>query len=474
MRKQTLTKVAALLAMSLAFLVVLHLSRLIYSSAPPDVDDAYVIETDSASPDNAEAEVDFMQELASADPLQGAGVFGKCAACHGLEPGVHGVGPSLYNVVGRDVAGVAGYPYSDALRALGGRWTEEALNSYLEFPSAYAPGTTMGFPGLRKVSDRADLIVFLALVPEPTAAPDPAGPDDGPDVPPDMTDPKDLLAALKLERRSILDRAYPLVDPDEWPEELRKEFEDLLAREYNLQPQPTQPQPQPTQPDPPPPPQDTVARLMQDQLKAADLAFNRPETMRLGQATSVELVVSPRTAKRTPLPEEGASVEEQAESLGLSADLSGATQVVEDVDYAMQMEATILGLGFNIDPPGPQRQTVLPDRPAKWVWTIEPKTAGGDQVFTVEVDAIVQRDSKDLPPVRIRTFTERITVDVTPWQRVLQSAKELTAVNAAIVGVGGTLIAVLGWVWTRLRKKKPKEPAKPQEFVVTHKIADGD
>ena len=40
-------------------------------------------------------------------------------------------------------------------------WTVDALNGFLENPKAYAPGTKMGFAGLKNPEDRANVIAYL-------------------------------------------------------------------------------------------------------------------------------------------------------------------------------------------------------------------------------------------------------------------------------------------------------------------------
>ncbi|MGA9252674.1 MAG: cytochrome c family protein [Roseobacter sp.] len=122
---------------------------------------SYVIEVEE-SDDVAEVEeVDFATVLASASIEDGAKVFRKCSACHKLEAGENGAGPYLYGVVGREKAAADGFGYSDALASMGGEWTPENLSGFLEKPSSYAPGTSMGFAGLSKVEDRADVIAYL-------------------------------------------------------------------------------------------------------------------------------------------------------------------------------------------------------------------------------------------------------------------------------------------------------------------------
>jgi cytochrome c len=102
--------------------------------------------------------------LASADVAKGKKVFSKCKACHKLDDGANGTGPHLFNAVDRTVAGVGGFNYSPALTGLGGNWSPEALDGFLASPKKYAPGTKMGFAGLKKATDRANLIAYLQTV----------------------------------------------------------------------------------------------------------------------------------------------------------------------------------------------------------------------------------------------------------------------------------------------------------------------
>ncbi|MFK7744456.1 MAG: cytochrome c family protein [Roseobacter sp.] len=122
---------------------------------------SYVIEVEDAGDVAEVEEVDFATVLASASVEDGAKVFRKCSACHKLVAGENGAGPYLYGVVNREKAAADGFGYSDTLASMGGEWTPENLSAFLEKPSSYAPGTSMGFAGLRKVEDRADVIAYL-------------------------------------------------------------------------------------------------------------------------------------------------------------------------------------------------------------------------------------------------------------------------------------------------------------------------
>ena len=100
----------------------------------------------------------------SADAGRGGTVFRTCAACHSVGRGGPDVdGPNLYGVVGAPVAGRRPrYGYTQALRDVGGIWTEPRLEAWLTDPASFAPGTAMHFAGLGDAGDRADVIAFLA------------------------------------------------------------------------------------------------------------------------------------------------------------------------------------------------------------------------------------------------------------------------------------------------------------------------
>jgi cytochrome c len=67
-----------------------------------------------------------------------------CNACHSETAPPAIKGPSLKGVVGRSVASVAGYAYSDALKGKAAqKWTAANLETYLADPNVWAPGTKM-------------------------------------------------------------------------------------------------------------------------------------------------------------------------------------------------------------------------------------------------------------------------------------------------------------------------------------------
>ena len=111
----------------------------------------------------AVAEGSILELIAAADVDSGAKQAKKCTSCHTFEEGgPNKIGPNLWNLVNRPVAGNSGFSYSDALASRSGEtWTYENLDAFVSDPKAWAPGTKMSFAGIKKVEQRADLIAYL-------------------------------------------------------------------------------------------------------------------------------------------------------------------------------------------------------------------------------------------------------------------------------------------------------------------------
>ena len=161
-------------AILFSVLVVLGLRALgetVFHVAAPEKP-GYVVEvaeegSSAATPAAAEA-TPLPQLLAAADVDKGQKGFKKCAACHKVDQGASGgVGPNLYGIVGKAKGAVDGFAYSKGLleaAAAKGPWTYEALNAFLTKPKDYIPGTKMAFAGLKKETDRADMLAYLKSI----------------------------------------------------------------------------------------------------------------------------------------------------------------------------------------------------------------------------------------------------------------------------------------------------------------------
>ena len=82
----------------------------------------------------------------------------RYAACHSLD--YNGLGPAHCGLFGRQAAQVAGFAYSDALRATRQPWLEDTLDRWLADPEKFAPGQRMGL-SVPDSQERRHLIAYL-------------------------------------------------------------------------------------------------------------------------------------------------------------------------------------------------------------------------------------------------------------------------------------------------------------------------
>jgi cytochrome c len=89
-------------------------------------------------------------------------LFLRCASCHDTSTSPSAkIGPNLHGIVGRQVASLEGYKYSDALKSQNFLWDSAHLDAWLTNPNAVAPGTVMAFAGIPEAADRQAIIAYL-------------------------------------------------------------------------------------------------------------------------------------------------------------------------------------------------------------------------------------------------------------------------------------------------------------------------
>jgi cytochrome c len=100
--------------------------------------------------------------LQTASAEKGAAAAKVCQTCHTFEKnGPNRVGPNLYGIVGDKKGEGRGFNFSAAMKAKGGTWSDDDLNQFIASPKAFVPGTAMGFAGIQKDTQRADVIAYL-------------------------------------------------------------------------------------------------------------------------------------------------------------------------------------------------------------------------------------------------------------------------------------------------------------------------
>ncbi|MBL8584624.1 MAG: cytochrome c family protein [Rhizobiaceae bacterium] len=178
--------IGALLATVFIVLSLGIVSNAIFAAPVPEKP-GYAIEAAESSASEAGGEAapaeSILPLLASASIDNGMAQFKKCQACHtGENGGPNKVGPNLWNIVNRPIASHEGFSYSSAMKEFsqGGsvHWDFEHLDHFLLSPKGLVKGTAMGFAGLKKLQDRADLVAYLhtlsdspAPFPDASAAP---------------------------------------------------------------------------------------------------------------------------------------------------------------------------------------------------------------------------------------------------------------------------------------------------------------
>ena len=98
---------------------------------------------------------------ADGDAARGEKLYEDCAACHSIERGVNGVGPTLYGIFGRQAGELGDYRYSPALKRSGIIWTEGTLDTFIADSQATVPANRMPYAGMPNAADRGDLITYL-------------------------------------------------------------------------------------------------------------------------------------------------------------------------------------------------------------------------------------------------------------------------------------------------------------------------
>jgi cytochrome c2 len=100
-------------------------------------------------------------DASAADAAHGKQLYEQCAACHALEAGKHGLGPSLAGIVGRKAGSLDDFRYSPLMKRSGITWTRETIDAFIADPQKEVKGNRMPFSGMAQAADREDLLEYL-------------------------------------------------------------------------------------------------------------------------------------------------------------------------------------------------------------------------------------------------------------------------------------------------------------------------
>jgi len=117
-------------------------------------------ESAAVTPEPATAAGESATQTAQATAKPPA-AFMQCRSCHAVEPGRHGVGPSLFAVYGTKAGELPGYSFSAAMKDSGLTWDDATLDKWLEAPAKLVPGTKMIYAGMPDPAKRKDVIEYM-------------------------------------------------------------------------------------------------------------------------------------------------------------------------------------------------------------------------------------------------------------------------------------------------------------------------
>lgn len=179
--------VGALLGTVFVLMSVSIASEGIFHAPKPEKEGFAIVAEEGASEgtggEAAAAMTPIAALLAKADAKAGEAVFKKCQSCHtDTKDGPNKTGPNLWGVIARPIASHEGFAYSAAMKdfSKGGSvvWDFDHMNHFLLAPKKFVPNTAMGFAGLKKDEERANLILYLHTMSDsPVPLPDPAAAD---------------------------------------------------------------------------------------------------------------------------------------------------------------------------------------------------------------------------------------------------------------------------------------------------------
>jgi cytochrome c len=92
----------------------------------------------------------------------GKKTFEQCVACHSLQAGENGIGPTLHSLLGSTAGTVEGFRFSGPMKRSGIVWDEKNLAEFLRNPQGLVPNTRMPFSGLTDEAALKALVGYLA------------------------------------------------------------------------------------------------------------------------------------------------------------------------------------------------------------------------------------------------------------------------------------------------------------------------
>ena len=178
----------------------------------------------------------------------------------------------------------------------------------------------------------------------------------------------------------------------------------------------------------------TVDPVFEEWATTANVVYNAPKQMQLGETKAIELLLSPQTL-----------LGQLAQQLTEPGEVMCVRIAVGDIT-----QARLEGSNFEIEPLTPETQTISPEGTTQWKWEVEPTKAGEGQELHLTVSAFV-RTSSGTEPHAVITLDRTITVNVTWGQRVANFLNLGSTPLLALVSILTAAGALGTWLGARLQ-----------------------
>ncbi len=181
------------------------------------------------------------------------------------------------------------------------------------------------------------------------------------------------------------------------------------------------------------------------QLREGQLAFNPPQTMRLGESAVIRLRLTRYGNVAAPT---------------LVAGLGSDRRVLTDmVKVGSTMRAQLSGDTFQVEPLSSEEQLVVGDAYNEWAWRVAPQS-GGTHALTLRISAVITVGSEKMVrdfPVKETTVTVQVSLVRTVGRALGEYWKELLGL---MVPTGSGAVGI--WLWQKVHSRRQKRAMRTQ------------
>ncbi len=178
---------------------------------------------------------------------------------------------------------------------------------------------------------------------------------------------------------------------------------------------------------------------MLQSLKSAKIFYNNPTKMTVSETVEISLALNPANP---------------SEAQAQLTDLTG-TPTSGESKIARHMSAEITGANFVVEPPGLQKRLILENNTTTWKWKVTPLKKGKEELLTLDVYAHFEVNGETSPAIAIKTYREKILVEVTAWDSLKNTVSQWTPIIALLLTLIGAFWGLYRWV----REKQWRAPS---------------